>query len=119
MGLLGLLLGGALLGLRSQQPSPAMPSVMENRRPPSDAKDPNGAKAPGKPGAAEGFEDPKGGEQWVPNPNGRGNGWLDAKGNVWVPTGLRPGNAHGGPHWDVQFPNGTYEVVRPGGRLKK
>ena len=84
--------------------------------PPSDAKDPNGAEAPGKPGQAEGFKDPKGGESWVPNPNpGKGggkNGWLDDKGNVWVPTG-QGGNAHGGPHWDVQKPGGGYENVRP------
>ena len=84
--------------------------------PPSDAKYPNGAKAPGKPGQAEGFKDSKGGESWVPNPNpskgGGKNGWLDDKGNVWVPTG-QGGNAHGGPHWDVQKPGGGYENVRP------
>ncbi|MDR0209860.1 MAG: RHS domain-containing protein [Pseudomonas putida] len=84
--------------------------------PPADAKDPNGAKAPGKPGAAEGFKDPKSGESWVPNPNpGKGggkHGWLDAKGNVWVPSG-QGGRAHGGPHWDVQKPGGGYENIRP------
>jgi hypothetical protein len=71
------------------------------------------AKAPGKPGAAEGFEDPKGGEQWAKGPDGRG-GWLDSKGNVWQPTG-QGGLAHGGPHWDVQLAGGGYVNVRPGG----
>lgn len=52
-----------------------------------DARDPAGAKAPGKPGAAEGFEDPKTGEEWGRDPNGRGAGWKDKDGNVWVPTG--------------------------------
>ena len=82
--------------------------------PPADAKDPKGPKAPGKPGTAEGFEDPKGGEDWVRNPNGRGYGWRDSKGNVWVPT--NPGDlAHGGPHWDVELPGGGYVNVYPDG----
>ena len=62
------------------------PSMME--APPQDATKADGAKAPGKPGTAEGFRDPKGGESWVPNPNGNGSGWQDANGDVWVPTGL-------------------------------
>jgi hypothetical protein len=51
-------------------------------KPPDDAADLNGAKAPGKPGEAEGFADPKGGPEWAPNPNaGRGDscapdGWI-------------------------------------------
>jgi hypothetical protein len=52
----------------------------------------------------------------VPNPNpGKGggkNGWLDDNGDVWVPTD-QGGNAHGGPHWDVQKPGGSYTNVRP------
>ncbi|MGH8488937.1 MAG: RHS repeat domain-containing protein, partial [Gammaproteobacteria bacterium] len=84
---------------------------------PSDAHDPNGAKAPGKPGSEEGFEDPKDGENWVPNPNGKGNGWEDKDGNVWCPTG-RGSKAHGGPHWDVQNPGGGYINVYPGGRRR-
>jgi RHS repeat-associated protein len=79
-------------------------NTMDANRPPKDAKDPNGAKAPGKPGEAEGFEDPKTGEKWVKGPDGRG-GWQDSKGNVWQPTG-QGGLAHGGPHWDIQRPNG-------------
>ena len=37
-------------------------------KPPESADDRNGPKAPGKPGEAEGFKDPKGGEDWVRNP---------------------------------------------------
>ncbi|WP_373888635.1 hypothetical protein [Massilia genomosp. 1] len=33
--------------------------------PPGDAADPNGAKAPGKPGSAEGFCEPKKGPKWA------------------------------------------------------
>ena len=88
--------------------------VLSHNKPPKDACDPNGAKAPGKPGKAEGFSDPKGGPNWVPNPNGRGNGWQDSNGDVWVPTG-QGGSAHGGPHWDKQTPGGGYTNVYPGG----
>ncbi len=81
---------------------------------PDNAYDPNGPKAPGKPGEADGFKDPKGGENWVPNPNGRGYGWEADDGRVWVPTGPK---AHGGPHWDVQNPKdkSDYENKRPKG----
>jgi RHS repeat-associated protein len=85
-------------------------------KPPSDAHDPNGAKAPGKPGKTEGFLDPKGGENWTKNPNGSGSGWEAKDGKVWVPTGPKPSRAHGGPHWDVQDPRtGTHINVKPGG----
>jgi len=87
-----------------------------NAKPPENAYDPNGPKAPGKPGAAEGFRDPKGGENWVPNPNprsgGSSHGWEDDKGRVWCPTG-QGGRAHGCPHWDVQKPGGGYDNVFP------
>jgi hypothetical protein len=88
-------------------------------KPPENAYDPNGPKAPGKPTDADGFKDPKGGESWVRNPNpkrgGSSHGWLDAKGDVWCPTGpAGPGTrAHGGPHWDVQSPGGGYRNIRP------
>jgi|GEM_PF-1890225 len=85
-------------------------------KPPHDAKDPDGAKAPGKPGKAEGFAGPKNGEQWGQAKNGEW-GWVDDEGNVWVPTG-KGNRAHGGPHWDVQKPNGGYENVYPGGRRR-
>jgi hypothetical protein len=92
---------------------------VENRghspvKPPHDATDPNGAKAPGKPGDAEGFVDPKGGPKWVANPypgrGGSSHGWVDAKGRVWCPTG-QGGRAHAGSHWDVQFPDGSHKNV--------
>jgi RHS repeat-associated protein len=90
-------------------------------KPPENAYDPNGPKAPGKPSEAEGFKDPKGGEDWVRNPNGRGSGWKGADGGVWCPTGPdsgSTGDAHGGPHWDVQYPGGRYDNVYPGGRRR-
>jgi len=91
-------------------------------KPPKDALDPNGSKAPGKPGEAEGFCEPKRGKpQWGKNPNGRGSGWVDADGNVWIPTGPdsgSTGDAHGGPHWDVQKPGGGYDNIYPGGKKR-
>jgi hypothetical protein len=57
------------------------------------------------------------GPKWGKAPNGK-SGWVDAKGNVWVPTGQAPGIAHGGPHWDVQQDGGGYQNVRPGGKLQ-
>ncbi|WP_284269194.1 RHS repeat-associated core domain-containing protein [Bradyrhizobium iriomotense] len=92
-------------------------AIYAARPAPENANDPNGPKAPGKPGEAEGFSDPKDGETWVPNPNpGQGGskyGWQDNKGRVWCPTGPAR-RAHGGPHWDVQLPGGGYVNVRPG-----
>ena len=86
-------------------------------KPPENALNPEGPKAPGPPGPDEGFADPKGGPNWVPNPNPRGGGssygWEDDKGRVWCPTG-QAGRAHGGPHWDVQVPGGRNVNVRPG-----
>jgi RHS repeat-associated protein len=92
-------------------------------KPPENAYDPNGPKAPGKPTAADGFQDPKGGDDWVRNPNGRGYGWRDDSGKVWVPSGPydpSKGDSHGGSHWDVQYPGGRgrYDNVYPGGRTR-
>ena len=85
--------------------------------PPADAKDPNGAKAPGKPGKAEGFTDPAKGEKWQPGTDGKPGGWVDDKGNVWRPTGQSPGKNHGHPHWDVEDKRGKSQGNRfPGGR---
>ncbi len=85
-------------------------------KPPENAYDPNGPKAPGRPTEADGFKPPKGGDKWVPNPNpGKGGsswGWEDAKGDVWCPTG-QGGRAHGDPHWDIQSPGGGYRNKRP------
>jgi RHS repeat-associated protein len=95
----------------------AGPCAMAQDSPPRDAKDPNGAKAPGKPGPQEGFEDPPSGERWVKGRDGRG-GWVDSKGNIWQPTG-KGRAAHGGSHWDVQRPGGRgYINVYPGGRTR-
>ena len=47
----------------------------------------------------------------------RGYGYPDENGKIWVPTGPGSG-AHGGPHWDVQFPNGDYDNVMPGGHSR-
>jgi hypothetical protein len=103
------IVGGCIWLLSPDEPDPNQPVPI---KPPSNAYDPNGPKAPGKPGADDGFEDPKGGDDWARNPNGNGNGWRDKKGNVWVPSG-QGGKAHGGPHWDVQTPGGGYRNVRP------
>lgn len=92
-------------------------TVNANNKPPADAYDPHGSKAPGKPGAAEGFQPPKGGDQWVESPTRRGKGWLDKNGDVWVPTG-QGSDAHGGPHWDVQQKSGGYRNVMPGGKVR-
>ncbi len=103
---------GALIGSTAGQ-------ILSNTffaKAPDNAFDPNGSKAPGKPGEAEGFKDPKGGENWTRNPNpGRGgssHGWEDDKGDVWCPTG-KGGRAHGNPHWDVESPGGGYRNVYP------
>ena len=45
----------------------------------------------------------------------RGYGWPDKKGSVWIPTGP---NGHGGPHWDVQHPDGSYDNIVPGGGIR-
>jgi len=87
------------------------------------------ARAPGRPTAADGYVPPKGGAgsrgEMVKNPNGPGRGYLDDKGNVWVPTGTAgapgtgtTGPAHGGPHWDVESPGGGHTNVYPGGRVR-
>jgi RHS repeat-associated protein len=91
-------------------------AAIYNARPPANAWDPNGPKAPGYPGDPEAghpdYVDPKGGPNWVTNPNGPGYGWEDRSGDVWVPTGWG-GAAHGGPHWDVQTPGGGYRNAKP------
>jgi hypothetical protein len=77
------------------------------------------AQAPGKPTEKDGFIAPK---RWdgkkVRHPKNGKVGWPDKDGKVWVPTGPGP-LAHGGPHWDVQHPDGkTYDNVYPGGKIR-
>ncbi len=74
----------------------------------------NGAQAPGKPTEKDGFMPPK---NWDGKKvrHRRGYGWPDSKGNIWIPSGP---NGHGGPHWDVQKPNGDYENIVPGGKIR-
>lgn len=90
-------------------------------KPPADAKDPNGAKAPGKPGEGTGFTDPANGEDWgkvEEGPMTGKSGWVDADGKIWVPSG-QGSRAHGGAHWDVQDRKGRdHQNVYPGGKRR-
>lgn len=72
------------------------------------------AQAPGKPTESDGFI-PKKNWDGKKVKHRRGWGWPDRSGNVWIPTGP---NGHGGPHWDVQMPNGDYENIVPGGGIR-
>ena len=76
------------------------------------------AQAPGKPTKEDGYIPPKNwdGKKVKHSKNGK-VGWPDKNGNIWVPTGPGP-LAHGGSHWDVQFPNGGYDNVYPGGKVR-
>lgn len=100
-----------LLGFPCRPSGPAWCPLPTAMQPPANAWPPNGPKAPGYPGDPNtghpDYKDPKGGPDWVPNPNGPGYGWEDKRGDVWVPTGPTDpskGISHGGPHWDVQNP---------------
>jgi RHS repeat-associated protein len=75
-------------------------------------------KAPGKPGPKDGYKEPKSGPRKARAPNGK-YGWVDDKGNIWVPTGPDGSpDAHGGAHWDVQGRRGGYTNVYPGGSTR-
>lgn len=46
-------------------------------------------------------------------------GWLDNKGDVWVPTGTGP-KAHGTPHWDVMSSDcKKHRNVLPGDKIRQ
>jgi len=82
-------------------------------------------KAPGLPTANDGFVAAKNWDgKLVKNPNGKGYGYPDKEGNVWMPTGIggsqsgTTGVAHGGTHWDVQMKNGKHQNVYPGGKIR-
>jgi hypothetical protein len=57
------------------------------------------------------YKPPKKGPRKGKNPNGKGWGWVDNKGNIWVWTP----NMHGGPGWIVQEPDGGHSHAYPGG----
>jgi len=68
-----------------------------------------------------GYRTPKGKGKTgtVKLPNGQ-RGWGDADGNVWVPIPEGHPLAHGGEHWDVNYPNGGYDnVYPPDGHVRK
>ncbi len=70
---------------------------------------------PGQPTGKDGFKPPRNWNGKKTKKNGQW-GWMDKNGNHWVPS--NPGNAHGGPHWDVQKPGGGYVNVFPGGTAR-
>ena len=78
-----------------------------------------GAQAPGKPRAIDGWNPPKkwNGEKvkMQDGPLKGKAGWPDARGKIWVPTGPKGARlSHGGPHWDVAYPDGKgHENKRP------
>jgi hypothetical protein len=54
---------------------------------------------------------------WVRNPpRGPKHGYLDHKGNEWVPHPPSPGSS-GDFHWDVQHPDGAHTNVTPEGNV--
>lgn len=57
----------------------------------------------GAPPPESGFRPKKG------NPRTPDGGWIDRDGNKWK----KDPSEHGGPHWDVTFPNGGYTNVYP------
>lgn len=76
------------------------------------------AKAPGKPTEKDGFKPKKGwdGETLVRAPKSpHKKGYPHEDGSVWVPTGRDTNNVrqHGGPHWDVEYPDGSHRNARP------
>lgn len=84
-----------------------------------------GAQAPGKPTEADGYYPPK---KWdgkkvkmTNGPLAGKYGWPDREGRIWVPTGPKGAPmAHGGPHWDVAYPDGKKPVnVYPGGKIRE
>ncbi|MBS1987038.1 hypothetical protein JST99_03865 [Candidatus Dependentiae bacterium] len=58
-------------------------------------------------------------EYKVKHPKTGQEGWLDHKGNVWVPTGTGP-EAHGRPHWDVMSHDGkSHRNVLPSDKIRE
>ena len=66
----------------------------------------------------DGYHPPKGGAKRGKTKSGE-NGWVDDKGNVWVPAPSGSSKAHGGGHWDVNRKDGKgYVNIYPGGKMR-
>lgn len=61
-----------------------------------------------------GFKQPKSGNKKARNPNGKGWGWVDSKGDVWI---WDP-KMHGGEGWVIQEPGGGHRHAYPGGKMR-
>lgn len=65
-----------------------------------------------------GYKPPKNpdkGKRRAPAPGARGEtGWLDKKGNVWVPDV----DMDGGEGWRRHYPNGSHDHVYPNGKVR-
>lgn len=67
-----------------------------------------------------GYVPPKKGARVAKTPDGNNKGWLDNDGNIWVPVPRGHPLAHGGEHWNVNYPNGGYDnVYPPEGHVRK
>ena len=66
----------------------------------------------------DGYHPPKGGAKKGKTKSGE-DGWVDDKGNVWVPAPSGTSKAHGGGHWDVNRKDGKgYINIYPGGNMR-
>jgi len=121
-------LGLALLGKKSKNKThiifnPCNFNNFSNKKPDdnNDKKKKKNEKAPGRPTEKDGFKAPKGKTrekiQKVKHQKTNQWGYIDAYGNIWVPTGEGP-LAHGGPHWDV-INRAGYRIMNivPGGKI--
>ncbi|CAG8437564.1 6964_t:CDS:1 [Ambispora leptoticha] len=71
-----------------------------------------------EPGWERKWEPPRGwdGEKKkVPNDKSKKRGYPHKDGSVWVPDD----HQHGGPGWEVQYPNGDHEHVGKDGKVRK
>ena len=72
---------------------------------------PNLPRGNGIPLPKDGFKAPKNWNgQKVKCPHGKGSGYPDKKGDVWVPTDHKGTHK---PHWDVQHSDGTHTTIYP------
>ena len=70
------------------------------------------------PTEADGYHPPKGGPKTGKTKSGE-KGWVDDKGNIWVPAPTGSHKAHGGGHWDVNRKDGSgYINIYPGGNMR-